>query len=89
MTIKPMAEDVKQMQLARLDKMLTAIWKQVTSGNLQSIDRALKLEERRARLLGLDAPAKADLTSDGKVIEFVIKPASIPDGLPPDPTESK
>lgn len=88
MTIKPMAEDVKQMQLARLDKMLTAIWSQVTKGNLSAIDRAIKLEERRARLMGADAPTKTDVTSNNERIEFVIKP-SIPDQVPPDTTGGK
>lgn len=29
---------------------------------LQAIDRLLRIQERRARLLGLDAPVKRDLT---------------------------
>ena len=61
-TIKAAAEDVKQMQISRLDTMLKAIWASVVAGNLGVIDRALRLEERRARLLGLDAPIKQEHT---------------------------
>lgn len=57
-TTKAAAEDVKEMQLLRLDQMLKAIWANVLNGNFGAIDRALKIEERRARLLGMDAPYK-------------------------------
>lgn len=71
-TIKPAAEEVKQMQLARLDAMLKALWPSVLSGHLGSIDRVLRIEERRARLLGLDAPVKTDITSGGEKIKAYI-----------------
>lgn len=38
---------------------------------LAAIDRLLKIEERRAKLLGLDAPKKTELTgADGGPVEF-------------------
>jgi hypothetical protein len=57
-TLVESAEELRTMQISRLDKMLSAIWVDVIKGNLKAIDRAIKLEERRAKLLGLDAPTK-------------------------------
>ncbi len=48
------AEDVRKLELARVDQLMLAIWPKATSGDLQALDRVLKLLERRARLLGLD-----------------------------------
>lgn len=52
------AEEVRTLEVARLDAMLLALWPQVKQGNQGAIEKALKVEERRAKLLGLDAPAK-------------------------------
>jgi len=58
--IEEPAKEVRQMELARLDDMLLSIWGEVRKGHLGAIDRALKIQERRAKLLGLDAPTKID-----------------------------
>lgn len=50
------AAEVRALELARLDAMLLAIWPQVKQGHLGAIDRALRISQRRAALLGLDAP---------------------------------
>lgn len=60
-SIKEPADSVRLMELARLDAMLVGIWTQAKSGNTNAIDRALKIMDRRAAYLGLDAPAKIDL----------------------------
>jgi hypothetical protein len=57
LTAEPAAE-LRKMELLRLDRMLQAIWDPVLKGNQGAIDRALKICERRAKLLGLDAPQK-------------------------------
>lgn len=50
---------------------LAAYRKAVRDANLLAIDRALQIMERRARLLGLDQPVKAELTGqDGGSIEL-------------------
>lgn len=58
------AEEVRQLELERLDSMLLALWPQVRNGNHGAIDRALRVMERRARLLGLDAPVKQDIKAE-------------------------
>jgi hypothetical protein len=52
--------------LLRLDTMLTALWPRVLAGDPQAVAAALRVEERRARMLGYDAPAQvAPTTPDG------------------------
>ena len=55
---------VRAMEVARLDDMLKALYPQVLKGHEKSIDSALKVAERRAKLLGLDAPAQHQLAGD-------------------------
>ena len=57
-------------QLRRLDVMLNSIWDNVKDGDLQAMDRALKIMERQAKLLGLDKPAGLDLKSGGKPLKI-------------------
>jgi hypothetical protein len=45
----------------RLDKAMSAIWRDVLSGDLKAIDTFLKISQRRSRLNGLDAPQKIDM----------------------------
>ena len=49
------------MELRRLDLATYAIWNDVQDGKLNAIDRMVRLMERRARLLGLDAPTRQEL----------------------------
>lgn len=62
-------EDLRAASLARLNTLRTAIWKAATSGKeLEATALALKLEEREARLLGLDMPTKiAPTDSSGDI----------------------
>lgn len=59
-------EEWATLEAARLDSMLQSIWKEVMDGNTQYMDRALRIMERRARLLGLDKPIQTDITSAGE-----------------------
>jgi hypothetical protein len=45
-----------QLELDRMDAALKAIWPSVQDGNLQAMDRWLKLSAERRKMLGLDAP---------------------------------
>ena len=40
---------------------MLGVWKQAKDGHLGAIDRVLKIQERRAKLLGLDAPSKVSI----------------------------
>ena len=51
-------EEYRSLELERLDTAQLAIAKKVQAGDLQAIDRWLRISERRAALLGLDAPIR-------------------------------
>jgi hypothetical protein len=53
------------LELARLDKLAAAIWPKANCGDVQAIDRLLKILERRAKYLGLDQPEKLTLEATG------------------------
>jgi len=63
-TLKEPADDYRKLELERLDMMFQAIWDDVTNGKVNKIDRALKIMERRSKLLGLDAPIKGQIDGD-------------------------
>lgn len=50
------AEDVLEIELMRLDNLFRMAYVKARKGNLKAIDTALKVMDRRARLLGLDKP---------------------------------
>ena len=54
------ADELRKLEVRRLDKMLKGIWADAVSGKEFKIDRALKIMDRRAKLLGLDAPTKIE-----------------------------
>ena len=54
------SEAVRQLELKRLDQMQFPIWNQVVTGDQQAINTALRIQERRASLLGLDAPKQIE-----------------------------
>jgi len=51
-------EELRTLELERLDSAFLAIWTYVKNGHLGAMDRMLRIMERRARLLGLDKPTK-------------------------------
>lgn len=61
---KEPAEEVRTMEIERLDAMLFAISPQVRAGHLGAIDRSLRIQERRAKLLGLDMPTVTRIEGD-------------------------
>jgi len=56
--VREPAEEVLRIELARLDEMHAGCWEAAKSGDVQALDRALKIQDRRAKYLGLDAPTK-------------------------------
>ncbi|WP_157556254.1 helix-turn-helix domain-containing protein [Nocardia acidivorans] len=65
------AESLLALELSRLDAMLLGIWKKASRGDLQSIDRALKIMERRTKYTGLDQLAALKMAQDGKDLPAV------------------
>ena len=59
------ADDLRSEELSRLDGMLAKVYDAAEKGDLQAVDRVLKIGERRAKLLGLDAPTRTALQGGG------------------------
>ena len=51
------AQEVRQLELLRLERLHMAHWPQALGGSGDATDRVLKIMDRRARLLGLDQVA--------------------------------
>lgn len=49
------------MEVYRLDQLMSVIFPMAMDGNLKAVDRVLKIQERRAKYLGLDAPKTTDI----------------------------
>ena len=55
------AAHVRDLELQRLDALYLVAYAEVEEGNVPAIDRCLRIMERRAKLLGLDAAQKVDV----------------------------
>ncbi len=53
--------ELRRLEAERLDALLAACWAAATRGNLSAVDAVLRVMARRARLLGLDAPARLEV----------------------------
>ena len=53
------AEELRAAELLRLDRLMMAVWPRATGGDMDAIDRAIKIMDRRSRLLGLDIVEQA------------------------------
>ena len=72
------AARVRDLELQRLDDLYLVAWKAIAEGSdLGAIDRCLRIMERRAKLLGLDAAEKVEHSGD-----LVINLRSVDMGVP-------
>lgn len=53
-------EDLRALELDRLDALLRGLWPKASKGEERAVQKVLNVLERRAKLLGLDAPEKLD-----------------------------
>lgn len=63
-TLTAQVDDLRELENARLDRQLAAIWTQVLAGDIPAGRLALGLSERRSRLNGLDRPTSVTVTPD-------------------------
>lgn len=61
-TLQEPADEVRQIEVARLDALAASLWMDAKQGNLPVIDRLLRVMERRSKLLGLDLPVQIEVT---------------------------
>lgn len=60
---KEIAEEILDIEMLRLDNMLTRLEAGINAGDPASIVTALKIQDQRAKLLGLYAPTKREVKS--------------------------
>jgi len=54
------AQDLRELELQRCDAMTEGLWSDVKNGNAKAVSAAIRVSERRSRLLGLDAAVKTE-----------------------------
>jgi hypothetical protein len=65
------ATQLREIDARRLEVLTKAVWTRAVQGDTAAIDRAVRLMERRAALLGLDAPRGLQLTgAEGGPLRF-------------------
>lgn len=57
-TLQEPADELRRMEAERLNDLLLAMWPKALSGSTWHVDRCLSIMDRRAKLLGLDAPTR-------------------------------
>ena len=61
------AEEIRRMEAMRLDEILTGSYDSAVSGDSIAVGSVLKISERRAKLLGLDAATKQETTGTNEI----------------------
>lgn len=56
-------DELREMELLRLDRLQAAVWVQALAGDHKAIDQSLKIIDRRCKLLGLDAPERHEVVT--------------------------
>ena len=51
---RPLVAEARQLEEGRLDDLLAAVWAKAMKGDILSVREAVRISQRRARLLGLD-----------------------------------
>lgn len=73
-TLKEAADELRTLEIQRVDGLFLAVWPYAIKGDdLEAVQTCLKVMARRAKMLGLDAPIKAEV--DNKH-EFALPPIS-------------
>lgn len=55
------ADELRRLELERLDTAQAAIWEAVLKGDVQAVDRFVRISKRRGELTGIDAPSKSEV----------------------------
>jgi hypothetical protein len=62
--VAPLADEVRQLELDRLDFYMMRLWERIEVGGkatARDVEVSMKVSERRAKLLGLDAPERQQI----------------------------
>lgn len=59
-TLQQPADELRSQEVDRIDNLQLILWDQAVTGDVKAIMAIIKLMERRAKLLGLDAPVRIE-----------------------------
>ena len=62
------AEELRSLELARLDSCWSTLWRSIGQGDTKAITAAVRISERRSKLLGLDAPIEVKIQAQAEAI---------------------
>lgn len=60
-------DQLRNVENARLDRAQAAIWSEVLKGDVKAVNTFLRISERRAKMNGLDAPSKIQMSGSVKL----------------------
>ena len=73
-SLREPADELRAISAERLDRVTLAVWRAANAGDLRAIDVLLRIEARRARLLGYDAPLRGEISGpEGKPLALDLK----------------
>jgi hypothetical protein len=72
-SVRESGDAVRQLENDRLDRLLLSLWKRALEGDLEALDRVLKIMKRRAELNGLDAPKQLALQMSDEELDRAIE----------------
>lgn len=80
-------DELREIELLRLDRLQAAAWAKALTGEHKSIELVMKIIDRRCKLLGLDAPERHEVVTldwlDTQIRELqAFIAARAPDGAP-------
>lgn len=58
------AREVFQLEYERLEDLTLALWPQAQAGSIRAVETLIRLMERRAKMLGMDAPLRTEARLD-------------------------
>jgi hypothetical protein len=67
-TLREPAEELRTLELERLDALLSALWPVALQGDQGAVDRVLRVMERRSKYLGLDTTERTDLETLARLL---------------------
>lgn len=70
-------DELRMEEVSRLDGLLEKLWPKARKADAQAVDRVLKIMERRAKLLGLDAPIRTALQGGGEDAPPIVSEARV------------
>jgi hypothetical protein len=65
--VREPTRELVELELQRLDALFLAMWELAKQGDYQATDRAIRIMERRAKLLGLDAPERIEVEESDRL----------------------